>query len=86
MVRRAALVIGILMALAVSACSGSKPEPVSYQIDMTEYAFNPSTIEVKVGQQVSLDLVNNGTLAHELMIGREVKMVDNRRAPRSAIL
>ena len=66
------------LALFAAACSSQPAEPVSYRIDMSEYAFSPAEIEVQVGQQVTLELVNNGTLVHELMIGREVMMMDNR--------
>ncbi|MFO7624530.1 MAG: hypothetical protein R6V73_09265 [Anaerolineales bacterium] len=68
----------------LTACSGSTPgssdqlEPVSYRIEMTEYAFSPERIEVKVGQEVTLDLVNLGLISHELMIGQEVARSNNR--------
>jgi plastocyanin len=69
------------LALAAAACS-SQPaapaEPVSFRIEMSEYAFSPAEIEVKVGQQVTLELVNNGALVHELMIGRDVLLMENR--------
>jgi plastocyanin len=44
---------------------------------MTEYAFTPSTIEAKVGQQVTLNLVNKGSLEHEIMFGRDVMMMND---------
>ena len=47
-----------------------------FTIEMSEYAFTPDTIEVKVGQQVTLNLVNKGTLEHEIMFGRNVMMMD----------
>ncbi len=68
----------ILAALLAAACGSKQAEPVSFTIGMTEYTFTPDTIEVKVGQEVTLELVNNGLLSHELMIGKNVKMVDNR--------
>jgi plastocyanin len=68
-----------LLALLLVACSGgAKPEPVSYTIEMTEYAFTPATLELKVGQEVTLNLVNKGNLQHEVMFGREVKTENNR--------
>ena len=67
-------------ALLVACGGGATPEPVSFTVEMTEYAFNPATIEVNVGQQVTLDLVNLGTLEHEIMFGRDVMMMDNRPA------
>jgi plastocyanin len=68
------------LVLIAAACSSQPVEPVSYRIDMSEYAFSPAEIEVQVGQQVTLELVNNGTLVHELMIGREVMLMDGRPA------
>ena len=68
------------LALLIAACAGQKPtpEPVKYTIEMSEYAYSPSEIQAKVGQEVTIELVNKGVLEHELMIGRDVSMHDNR--------
>lgn len=68
-----------LVTLALAAC-GSKatPEPVTITIEMSEYAFAPSEIELQVGQEVTFNLVNVGQLDHEIMFGRDVMQVDNR--------
>jgi len=73
--------IGAVLILALttlSACSQKTLEPVTIPIEMVEYSFNPNAVEVSVGQEVTLELTNNGLLPHELMIGREVKTTDNR--------
>jgi uncharacterized cupredoxin-like copper-binding protein len=63
------------MAILLVACSAeSEPEEVEYTIEMTEFSYAPEDIELKVGQTVTLNLVNLGQLDHEIMIGREVKM------------
>ena len=74
----------------IVACSGggqtqkvqpervTKPEPVTFTVGMGEYSYEPDTIQVKIGQDVTLKLVNNGVLAHELMIGKDVAMKDGR--------
>ena len=62
----------------LSACARATPEPLKVTIEMTEYAFTPNSIEAKVGQNVTIELVNKGTLSHEIMFGREVRMVNNR--------
>lgn len=68
-----------VFAFMLAACSSqATPEPVTYTIEMTEYAFNPNEIEVRVGQEVTLELVNNGALVHEIMIGKDVMMMNNR--------
>lgn len=75
--------IGLILILAtasllLAACAKQTPEPVSYTIEMSEYAFSPNTIEAKVGQQITLELVNKGVLEHEIMFGRDVKMSNHR--------
>jgi uncharacterized cupredoxin-like copper-binding protein len=68
--------------LALTACSGGQPQvkPVTIDVDMTEYAFNPASLELEVGQQVTLNLTNSGQLPHEIMFGRDVMMMNNRPA------
>ena len=70
--------------LLLAACAGgkpensAKPEPVKYTVEMTEFAFQPADLQAKVGQEVTIELVNSGVLEHELMVGRDVKMTNNR--------
>lgn len=71
----------IALALALVACGGGEPEapePVSFTIEMTEYAFTPNELNVSVGQEVTLHLINKGTLEHEIMFGRDVVKEDGR--------
>jgi uncharacterized cupredoxin-like copper-binding protein len=71
----------VLFAMLLVACGGGgASEPVSYTIDMAEYTFTPSTLDLKVGQEVTLTLVNKGNLQHEIMFGREVVKTNNRPA------
>ena len=64
--------------ILLAACAKQAPEPVTYAINMSEFAFSPNTIEAKVGQQITLELENTGTLEHEIMFGQEVMMMNNR--------
>jgi uncharacterized cupredoxin-like copper-binding protein len=69
------------LVLSFAACGrAATPQPVTMTVEMTEYAFTPNNLELKVGQQVTLELVNNGQLQHEIMFGREVMRVNNRPA------
>ena len=74
---RSVLLLLAGMGLLLAACSAKTPEPVKYTVEMSEFAYSPSELQVKVGQEVTIELVNNGALAHELMIGKDVKMTDN---------
>lgn len=70
----------VLILLFLAACSSqaATPEPVTFDVDMSEYQYTPNTFEAKVGQQVTFHLVNTGQLEHEIMFGRNVDMENNR--------
>jgi plastocyanin len=63
----------ILLAFVAAGCAAG-PEKVEYSIEMTDFAFTPNTLDLKVGQEVTLHLTNAGALKHELMVGRGVVM------------
>jgi len=69
-----------VIALILAACGGGNPEAVSYDIDMAEYSYSPEKLNFKVGQEVTLNLINSGQLQHEVMFGREMIKMDNRPA------
>lgn len=70
--------------LLLAACAGGqtqssiKPEPVKYTVEITEFAFQPADLQAKVGQEVTIELVNSGALEHEFMVGRDVRMTNSR--------
>lgn len=72
------LVFVVLSAFILAGCAKATPEPVKFTIDMTEYKFTPARVDVKVGQVVTLVLVNSGLLAHEIMFGKMVMRTNNR--------
>lgn len=69
-----------VMIFLLTACGGSGTSKAEYTIEMTEFGYSPSVLEVSVGQEVTLHLINKGALAHELMVGREVVVHDGQPA------
>ncbi len=68
-------VAAILLMLLLAACAPqATPKASTVQVKMGEFYFKPETIQLKAGQQVKIELVNEGKVEHEFMIGREVKM------------
>ena len=59
--------------MILAACA---PKPVEITIEMDEFSFTPNEINLQVGQEVVLYLDNVGSIDHELMIGRDLKLVD----------
>lgn len=74
------LILGFLALILVACSSRATPGPLKVTIDMTEYKFEPATLQLKVGQEVTLTLINSGQLQHEVMFGREVMLMNNRPA------
>lgn len=76
--RKEALFIGGLMALALVACGSSDTvgDGETVTVTMTDFEFSPSEIHLAVGTTVTIELVNDGAVDHELMAGREVHMED----------
>lgn len=75
---RVGLIGMVLTIILLAGCAQAAPEPVTYTIEMSEFAFSPDTIEVQVGQPVTIEMVNVGALEHELMLGRTVTKRNNR--------
>lgn len=68
--KRNILALGTILLLAgllLSACGGG-PRSAKLGVEMKEFAFEPSSINVPANAQVSLDLTNSGTLEHEFAI------------------
>lgn len=75
--RKVSLFAVLAIAVFAVACGGpATPEPVEFTVELSEFAFSPDTIEVQVGQEVTINLVNNGALEHEFMIGHDAMEMD----------
>ncbi len=70
------LVIGAGL-LLLSACASASLQPLEVNMTMSEFAYSPNVIEAKVGQQVTINMMNTGALQHEIMFGRNMKINGN---------
>lgn len=72
----------IVVAAMLAACGGSGggaavPDASgNLTIELSEFQFSPSNIELKVGQKVTFTLINKGEKDHEFMVGRNVMMME----------
>lgn len=75
-------ILVVLASLLLAACGGggsgaAQPDGSgNLTIEMTESKYTPDNIELKVGQKVTLTLKNMGEKDHELMVGRNVMMMN----------
>jgi plastocyanin len=73
-------IVGVLAAAAlfVAACGDDNgattttapapPSPVDITVTATEFAFDPDTIQVAAGAEVTFTLVNGGSAPHDITI------------------
>jgi len=63
------VVVGLLAPVLLGACGGGGPsQPAgSIKVTMTEFKFDPSSIDAKAGNVVFF-LVNGGTVSHDMAI------------------
>lgn len=54
--------------MGLAACGGSSGPSSKLDVTMTEFAFTPAEYTVPAGQQVTLNLVNNGAVEHSFII------------------
>lgn len=55
----------MVMSIVLSAC-GSKS--VTLDVDMKDFTFTPADLTVPAGAEVTVNLVNSGTVEHEMVI------------------
>jgi len=77
--RLSILIVVVIMGATLVACGGSGAGGTrKLTLDMTEYAFKPASLDLKVGETVTIELKNSGKLDHEVMFGRGLQKVNNR--------
>lgn len=57
-----------LIVLSVFVLAACGPQKATLTVNMEEYKFTPSSLEVPAGAEVTLNLTNMGTLEHEMVI------------------
>ena len=61
----AIVVLGL--SLALTACGSNGPS-TNLRVDMVEFMFEPSDYTIPAGQEITLELSNNGAVVHEFVI------------------
>lgn len=57
----------VVLSLVLAACGSGGPS-TNLRVDMTEFMFNPAEYSVPAGQEITLELSNNGAVEHEFVI------------------
>lgn len=62
------LILLLLVFSLVSILTGCGPKTAEITVTMKEYEFAPTSLEVPASAEVTLTLINDGTLEHEMVI------------------
>ncbi len=57
----------LLLALLLTGC-GEKTPTTNLDVIMTDFAYNPNSFLVPAGKEITINLQNNGAVAHEFVI------------------
>lgn len=58
----------IFMLLPILAACGTGGPSTNLRIDMTDFMYNPADIVVPAGEEITLELINNGAVVHNFII------------------
>lgn len=61
------LAILLVFSLALAACGGGGAS-TNLRVDLIEFMFNPNNFTVPAGQEITLELSNNGAVVHDFII------------------
>jgi uncharacterized cupredoxin-like copper-binding protein len=61
------LAILLVLSLALTACGGGGAS-TNLRVDLIEFMFNPNDFTVPAGQEITLELSNNGAVVHDFII------------------
>ena len=62
------VLLGFSLVLMMSACAGTPQAKTEVTVEATDFAYNPVSITIPVGQPVTLLLENNGKVEHDFVI------------------
>jgi uncharacterized cupredoxin-like copper-binding protein len=57
-----------IVAMALSACGNGGEPSTDLEVTTTEFAFSPVSWTVPAGEEISIDITNNGTVVHEWVL------------------
>jgi uncharacterized cupredoxin-like copper-binding protein len=57
----------LVFSLVLSGCGGGGVS-TNLRVDLTEFMFNPNDFTVPAGQEITLELSNNGAVVHDFII------------------
>lgn len=71
------LLVLVVVGLVATACGGGSEASTDLTVTVQEFQFTPNTWTVPAGEQVSIDITNEGTVVHEWVLLQEGVTIDS---------
>ena len=65
--RKKFMILASLLTLLLASCGGGGPS-TTLDVTVTDFAFVPNTFTVPAGQEITLNIINNGAVVHNFVI------------------
>jgi len=65
--RKRIIVTAFLLAVLLTSCRAGGPS-TTIDVTTTDFAFTPNTFTVPAGQEITLNVINNGAVVHNFVI------------------
>lgn len=61
------ILLVLILSVFLTSCGRSQPS-TAIKVNMTDFAYNPNRFVVPSGREITLDIVNNGSVVHNFII------------------
>ena len=68
MSKKILMLVLVGLSMVCTACGGGGEPSTKLQVDMVEFMFEPREFTIPAGQEITLELANNGAVDHEFVI------------------
>jgi uncharacterized cupredoxin-like copper-binding protein len=75
--KRNLFILVALLSLTLSACGAAGPSS-TINVTMTDFQFTPKEFTIPAGQEITVDVVNNGAVIHEFVIMKSGQTVGDK--------
>lgn len=69
--KRMLIVMAALVSLVLASCGGGGGPTTDLDVTMTDFQFQPGQYTVPAGQEITLNLTNNGAVVHNFVIMKQ---------------
>ena len=66
--RKILFLLVTLLSLTLASCGGGSAASTTIDVTLTDFAFTPNQFTIPAGQEITLNVLNNGAVVHNFII------------------